>query len=353
MKKAFLVVAAVVQTCIAAAQYNNVTYSTYSNAKLMQIDQYDDFSVFHFTYTSAGTEELYADMGMLISISGTSQKYSLKAAENLPTNEKTHATARFNKAGEQLNFTLMFEKMPLDKPFNIIAKKGESGCNILNFSDVKVNINSQTEKIDSEKFFASNRVMTHGKCIEDGIEYSFAECGGLNIAVTSIYVKSEWTSNVQRVFLNVENNTGRSVDFKVANIKTAGYDKDDKPIDLKVYTCKEFIKQLKSGNFWNKAYAYTSLIGAVTSIGEGRKYSTSHLASSSAYVVMSELESKDSGKEYKKVAEQYYAKDCIVANKSEYTCYYNIKNTKKLKSCLITVEIDGKVFECRIPISQK
>lgn len=353
MKKAFLVVAAAVQTCIAAAQYNNVTYSTSSNAKLVQIDQYDDFSVFHFTYTSAGTEELYADMEMLISISGTSQKYRLKGAENLPTNEETHATARFNKAGEQLNFTLMFEKLPLDKPFSIIAKKGESGCNILNFTDVKVNMNSQTEKIDSEKFFASNRVMTHGKCIEDGIEYSFAECGGLNVAVTSVYVKSEWISNVQRIFLNIENKTGKSVDFKVANIKTIGYDKDDKPIDLKVYTCKEFMKQLKSGDFWSKAYAYSSLVGAVSSIGSRTTLATSQLATSSAYVVMSELESHSTGKEYRKVAEEYYAKDCTVANKSEYTCYYNIKNTKKLKSCLITVEINGKVFECKIPISHK
>lgn len=352
MRKLILFMALLALPFVLGAQYNKISYKTASNARLIQIDQYDDASVFHFVYTSDGVDTLKANHNVKIYFPDTEEAYKLLDTENLPDiTSGVECQVVFNNPGQEMNFIMVFEKIPLDRPFNIETGSTAAGPHNFYFTNVSVDPSSCVEQIDKDSFISKNPAMAYAKVVNNGFEFHLHECNGLSVSICCVCIES-LGEKVQRFFVDVMNRSGKDVEFKWDNLKFAWYDKDMNYSKIEAQSGRKFAKELKSAGFWTKLATYTSPAGLVVST-ISPKVSAPFIASNSAFTIMCSTPEEYTSKEYRAIAEKWYAKDTDIKAGQDYSCYFNMKNVKKMQGCIVSLEINGTDFRFDIPVSHK
>lgn len=352
MRKFLLFMALLALPFVLGAQYNKISYKTASNARLVQIDQYDDASVFHFVYKSNGVDTLKADHNVRLYFPDTEEAYKLLETENLPDIASgVECQLVFDHEGQEMNFIMVFEKIPLDRPFNIETGSTAADPHNFYFSDICVDQSSCVEQIDRDSYLSKNPAMAYAKFGSDGFDFHMNLCNGLAVSVCCVCIHS-LDQKIQRFFVDIQNHTGKDVEFKWDNLKFAWYDQDMHYSKIEAQSGKKFAKDLKSSGFWMKLATYTSPAGLVVS-AISPKVSAPFIASNSAFTVMCSTPEEYTSKEYRAIAEKWYAKDTVIKAGDDYSCYFNMKNIKKMQGCIVSLKINGMDFKFDIPVAHK
>lgn len=131
------------------AQYNDIRYLTNSAAKLVQIDCEDDATLLYFTYDNTRPNTyLYVSDAIRLKVGDID--YYLKGAGNMPVSHDGGDKSVAGRAGKRLNFVLAFDKVPIDKPFDLI--ENELSTTAFNFHAIKVNTQLRTRRYDIDVF---------------------------------------------------------------------------------------------------------------------------------------------------------------------------------------------------------
>lgn len=218
MKKTVLITAMLLAACIPGfSKYRNFTSSNESNFKLVQIDQYDQATLFYFQVKA--TEErtgISVNDNTKITVDGDYRAYHLQQAINIPFSSENRS-AYLASEGDELNMVLVFDRIPLDKPFSMIEKEGKTG-NYFNFKGITVDLASESDKIDTDAFVQATDYVVREKYEANGKHWMSYSVNGLGVDMN---LQGEYLNltRIGKVNIVVTNDTGRPVTISADNIK--------------------------------------------------------------------------------------------------------------------------------------
>lgn len=249
MRKLIIAAAAMLLSIAASAQYYNVRYETGCQSEIVQIDQYDESTLVYFTYTS-GKDNQYCylnDETSYVAVPGIYKKFKVKSITGIGiTSAKTSTMVRHD--GDKLNFVIEFEKFPIDKPFKLI--ENDKNREAFNFTDVTVDESMTTSLINPDDFLDFAGAPMTGTYYDGGSQMRFWSEDGL--MMTAHFVTSDEFGKIFKIYLEIVNNTGRTVDFVTTNIKVSGeYIKSGKTFDAPVLSYNDFDKKVVNNLGWS------------------------------------------------------------------------------------------------------
>lgn len=230
------------------AQYSKLTYDSPCIAKLVQVDQYDESTVFMFTVSSPeGRERFSVNDNIKIMVDGSYKTYRLLNVANIPLSSE-NCVAYLKKKGDALNFIMEFEKVPLDKPFSIVENPDRHSALTFNFDNVTVDTGAAGDKVDLDDFLSYTDYIRSGKYTQDGGEYMFYEVNGLSVAT---HLRDEMYGLTKVGILNVvvTNDSGRTVNFSDANIRVTAIKNERKGyVEIPLWNVQSYDSFVRSNN---------------------------------------------------------------------------------------------------------
>ena len=329
----------------ASAQYKLSAGTMPDGLEFIQADKTGDAMRIYLRWTSA--EDNYGfdiDDDACVTVPGSFKRYKLQAASNIPlTSDGAYAVAR--KAGDSIWFALDFEAFPTDGSFSIIEDAENDSC--LSISDIKLT-DAGLPLINTEKFVSDHPSLLKGQFSEDGTVYSFWNYDGL--ALVANFVKTTDNTHLFYIYLDIANNSGRSVDLDPSAISVEHESKSGHRSALKVFDAKGYEKRMKTENFFNKTMMVASAIATVESIGNtlsgGQFFSTSTVSGDATRGYISFMNSQDNVKKFTQMmgsVSKEYLEERTIESRDWYGGYLCL-NEKKGGLYQITVPLMGQDF---------
>ncbi len=348
MKKLTLILIMLTGIATASAQYNNITYNTQCDVKLVQIDQKDNLTYLFFSYKDKHANSVFVSSEIKIKSPGSYRPYKLKDYKNITTEKDSGSKVDLSKSGHALNFVLIFDKFPLDKEFSI-CESDENDAEKLNFTNVSVNTSSTVEFMNINDFIAKTPIVANGESKQvDGVVTKCVQDGGLSINATNSFVKEY--GRYQRFFLDFKNNTGHDVDLKASDVSVSARYADGDVEQMDIIKLKEVISKINSEEVLSElisigtlaASAYT--IGAVVGGGNITTDTWYNNTSSTMFDVnnAAHMFLRSDPEKYKDVLKKYYLTDTSIKNGAIHGCMFNVKDKKKIEQMIIKLKINGK-----------
>lgn len=247
MKKAALLLLGCIASVAAFAQYKDFTYEGDSNFKLIQIDQYDEATVFFFTYTAKEDRRMIAvNDNTKITVNDDYKVYHLQQTGNIPFSSE-NCWAYLAKTGESLNIVLQFDKVPIEQAFSMTEKEGATG-NYFNFKNIKVNTASVSKKIEIDDFLGACDYTKQEKYTVGGAQYMLYDINGLAVAT---HLGDEYVdlAKVGRFSIVVTNDSGKPVTLSAGNIKVLATKNESKGwVEIPLWSVADFDARISSSN---------------------------------------------------------------------------------------------------------
>lgn len=210
-------------------------------------------STFIYVTATASGDGATMTCGKLNAVAGY-KKYKMKNCYNIPKyNEAEPAFVVLDKAGQNHNFMLEFEKLPMNTTFDIIEQV-ENGTP-WTFSGVKIDTLSRMEYIDPNDFIAATPAKTFGNYASKGTVYSYYMNNG--IVLTAHFVKNSNYGKYYTVYLDIINKTDHSIAFNTTNVDAQGYTlKKDVPtyFALETLSADEYDHKVKTRQAWSSFF---------------------------------------------------------------------------------------------------
>lgn len=278
--KRIIIFAALAAVALAAAsfdadaQYRSFTLDNPSIYKLVQIDAYDESTVFYFTAEPTKEDlNLCINDQAQITIDGTYKKYPLQTVGHMPlTSENEYA--HLDGPDTKLNFCLIFDKLPLDKPLNLIENDKKEGPMMLNFRNIVVDTTAVSEKLDMVDFLNYTDYVVKGNYSKDGRKYVYYKRDGYCVAVHLRQELLELTK-VANLFIEMTNDSGKPVSLSPDNIKVYAKKNEKKDYELlPLWGANDYDYKLSADQSM-QASSYRDRINPIaTSVSDYRKYRT-------------------------------------------------------------------------------
>lgn len=335
------------------AQYNRIDYTaSNANLKLVQVDVQDDVTVMYFTYVSSGNDSLAIGGDIEVKSKGSYRTISLKKYANITSVKENTARIHFKEAGEKLNFALIFSRFPVAKEFAIVETPISSLPPMLNVRNIQIDTSSRVELMDAEKFFAEAPMSATGTKIINGAISQVVSDKGLTIMVTNSYIAQ--FGKYQRIFFDVENKTGRSVEFRESGVGVTAVYKDGKvkamtPVPISEIKGKVTGQEVVGGILF--AGAMVSSVYTITAIATpGMDLTTDNWANNFSKTMFAldgaaQANFAKHPEKFKQMLEQFYLKDSMIKDNSTFGCFFNLKEDKSIKQIIIKLEINGEVYD--------
>ena len=255
----------------ANAQYRDFTYDNQSLFRLIQVDQYEDATIFFFDIEATSDRMKFSlNDNTSLDIPGTYKRYRVKSVGNLPYSSED-ANAILLKTGQKLNFVIEFDRIPLDKAFNIIENESENGNLDFNFRNIKINTESVSEKIDVADFLNYTDYVLIGDFVQGDRPYRFYSINGLSVATC---LEEEWYgfTRVGKLSLSIVNDTANPVKVSATDIEVKATKNESKGYeDLSIWTVDTYMS-LKSDEDASRVSNYRNEINPVaSSVAKARK----------------------------------------------------------------------------------
>ena len=239
MKRIVLLIVALVALSVvsASAQYRSMTYECSQPLRIVQIDEGENSVIVYFTFTAPRENYYikYLDDDCYVKQTGGFKKYKPLAIAGIGL-DSDHMQSMVRKAGGEMNFAVEFEKFPLDKPFDII--ESDEGNYSFNFFGVTVDKSVVCDKMLVEDFLAYAPAPRTGVFYEDGSNMRFWSEDGL--VITAHFVTSDEYGKLFKIYMEIANDTGRSIDFITSNISVTAEYKTGMQKDVKVLSYNDF-----------------------------------------------------------------------------------------------------------------
>lgn len=248
MKKLALLIAGCIASVAAFAQYRDIAYEGNTEYKIVQIDQYDEATVVFFTYTAPEDREMFSvNDNTRIKIEGDYKAYHIQQTGNVPFSSE-NCWAYLAKAGDNLNFIMQFDRVPIENVFSIIEKEGADPAHYFNYYNVKVNMDAVSEKIDINDFLQSCDYVKQEKYSVDGAQYMLYNVNGLAVAT---HLGDEYVdlAKVGRFNIVVTNDTDKAVTLSASNIKVLATKNENKGwVEIPLWSVADFDARVSSAN---------------------------------------------------------------------------------------------------------
>lgn len=354
MKKSVLLLLGCIASVATSAQYKDFSYEGESNFKLIQIDQYDEATVFFFTYT-ANEDRCMVAAGdnTRITVDGDYRAYHLQQTGNIPFSSEG-CWAYLAKAGDRLNLILQFDRVPIDKTFSMTEKEDAKTSNYFNFKNIKVNTEAVSQKIDIAGYLAGCDYVKQEKYSIGGAQYMNYDINGLSVAT---HLGDEYVdlAKVGRLNIVVTNDSGKSVKLSESNIKVLATKNESKGwVEIPLWSVADFDARVSSANAMS-VRAYEDRVNPVASaIG---RYRTTQIDRNSAKdilwtgaEVLARASTQAKVDEYAAALEENrarewdnYLQQVIIEDGETYGGYVIFKD-KNYKKYRITVTVGGHEY---------
>ncbi|MBQ0123796.1 MAG: hypothetical protein KBS58_03010 [Bacteroidales bacterium] len=273
MKRALLLAVMLFGSAVVLnAQYNSISYDSNSAFKLLQIDQYDDASVFFFKVEGTDDRQAFSvNDNTKISVEGVFKKYKLVQTANIPfTSENMAAVVEGN--GNDLYFILQFDRLPLDKPFRMVENEKSSSRMTFNFDNVTVDTSRTVEKINVEDFLGYSDYVKFGTYSQNGKKYAFYDINGLSVA-THLGEEFLGLTRVGKLDVVITNDSGHRISVSSDNIKVTATKNEKKGyVEIPLWSVSTYDSYVEGSNA-SSVYSYSSRSNPVaSSISDYRRF---------------------------------------------------------------------------------
>lgn len=250
MKRFALLLLGCAANVAAFAQYKDFSCESGSNFKIIQIDQYDEATVFFLTFTTeSGRELISVNDNTKITIGGDYKTYHLQQTGNIPFSSEG-CSAYLAKAGDRLNMILQFDRVPIERTFTMTEKDGEEKDDYLfNFKNIKVNMDAVSDKIDINDYLSSCDYIKQERYSVDGKQFMLYNVNGLSVAT---HLGEEYVdlAKVGRFNIVVTNDSGRPVKLSANNIKVLATKNEKKGwVEIPLWSVSDFDARVSSDNY--------------------------------------------------------------------------------------------------------
>ena len=341
------------------AQYNKVSYDTPCSAKIVQIDQYDESTVFFFTITAPEERQRFmVNDNIKVVVDGSYKACKLISTGNIPMTSE-NCVAYLKDKGNTLNFILEFEKVPLDKPFSIIENPERSTPLTFNFNNISVNTADVAEKMDIDDFLSFTDYVKSGKFSKGGGEYMYYEVNGVMVAT---HLGEEFSGFTKMGILDIEvvNDSGKPVNFSGANIRVTAMKNEKKGyIEIPLWPVSTYDDAVRDSNYLNMQAHEEEVNPIASSIGRYRRNRVK-IDDVGSQVVLGTLETifrsttREEMDEYAAALEEYrqkkwdnYLQDARLDNGEYYGGFVAFKDSN-YKHYIIYVTIGGHEYRFNI-----
>ena len=230
------------------AQYSAFTYETPGPFKLIQIDQYDDATVFFFTIKSeTGRESFCVNDNTKVVVDGEYRKYEITGTGNVPFTGE-NCSSYLKEAGDELNFILQFERIPLDKPFSIVEKAGVTTGHTFNFNGIKVDTSVTCDRMDIPSFLKSTDYVKTGHYSSNGNDFLYYEINGVSVAA---HLREEYCgfTRIGCLDLVITNDSGRALPFTSGNVSVTAKKNERKGfVQIPLWSVSEYDSFVRINN---------------------------------------------------------------------------------------------------------
>ena len=232
------------QTTLSSTHYNKITIgsSNIDRVKFVGAIQTDSATFILATYTSAEPYER-GYLGNMYAICNN-KKYKLLSAINIPLwDENQKLSLILNHTGQQHNFALMFERIPMDGPFDII-ETSIPGRTAWEFKNIAVDSNSTTQQENLRGFIDKTPQMLENIIVQNGGYYLHIWCNGITILYNCSKIKnygSYYRTNVTII-------SDKSVTINERDISAEGFilKRDGvKSFPMKILTAADYYKKVR------------------------------------------------------------------------------------------------------------
>ena len=258
-----LVTVAMLCCLVAKAQYPYVSCAKRPfTTRLVQVDQMDRSTVFYFEYSNDGDRymNVYED---IVARDASGNIHRLLNSYNMPLSDEDHSHQLVLTPAQQHRFALEFEKMVLDKPFDIV--ESESNPRALNFYGVTVDTLHTAAKIPYDEWVMDYPVKEHGFYVQDGETVQFVSFKGVTVAT-----RMQQTNEYGKYFtvdVDVQNNGDRDILLDPARITASSFlPKKHKEVAMKVLSADEYDKKVKRSQFWTNALVIAAGVAVTAAV---------------------------------------------------------------------------------------
>lgn len=272
MKKKIFAALALMMLCAAAsAQYTDIKFDTKCAASLVRVDQYDETTVMFFHMTAPEERLRFAvNDNIKVVVNGEYKKCRLVSVANITMSSEDCVTY-LKKKGDELNFLLEFEKVPLDGPFDIIENPDKESALTFNFRNVKVNTAKEGPKAVVNDFLGYTDFVKSGLYSSGGDSYMYYDVNGLSVA-THLGQDLCGFTKIGVLRIVVTNDSGRDIKFSDADITVTAVKNEKKGyVEIPLWNVATYDSFVRENNA-NSLNNYSENISPVaSSIGRYRR----------------------------------------------------------------------------------
>lgn len=287
-----------------------------------------------------------------IHVSTPDGDYALLNTCQIPVMNEADAKFAYLK-GEQpaLNFSLEFEKFPIDEKFDIVDESSETEG--LNFRGVSVDASS-SKSVDAKRFMSSTQLCRYGKFYDNGNCISYYDRDGVVVAANASYGDDHFT-----LYLSLVNNSDHGILFNTKNLTVKGHKpkgRDSVEVNLYVYSKNDYVdlvaaedryeaqKQVQS-NGMREVESAVSFATIGTPIRSAERTGLTILSGVLKDInynrVKPHLAELDKTREER--TKDYLLSQSIDAGES-HSGFLRISRPKKVNDCMVTLHVDGYDF---------
>lgn len=355
MKRLAIFFACFLAICSTArAQYRNITSSNESEFRLIQIDQYEEATVFFFQTTANDDRKgLNVNDNTKITVAGDYKAYHLQQTLNMPFSSENKAAYLPNK-GDELNLVLIFDRIPLDKPFTMTEKEGKTGY-YFNFKDIIVDLSQESPKIEADDFVKATDYIIREKYEANGQQWMSYSINGLAV---DTHLSGEYLNLTRIAKLNIviTNDSGRRVAVSPDDIKVkAAKNSRSEFVEIPLWEVGKYDSKVAGDNSMNVS-AYEDRVNPIASVlgnyrtrrGDSASLGEQLALASAEIIARASTQSKVDAyaealeKNRQKVWQEYLQSLTLESGES-YGGYVTFKD-KNYEKYVITVTIGGHEF---------
>ena len=355
MKRLTILLSGLMAVCAPGfAQYKNFTSTNDSAFKLIQIDQYDEATLFFFQVkTEEDRKAFNINDNTKITVNGEYKAYHLQQTLNMPfVSENRHAYLA--NTGDELNFVLVFDRIPLDKPFSMIEKEGKTGY-YFNFKDITVDLSKESPKIEADDFVQATDYVVREKYESNGQQWMSYNINGLAVDthLTGEYLN---LTRVGKLNIVITNDTGKPIRVSPENITvTAAKNERSDYVEIPLWEVGKYDQKVAGDNSLSvSAYedrinpiasvlgSYRTRRGNDASLGEQLALASAELIARASTQSKVDAYADALDKNRQKVWEEYL-QSLTLENGETYGGYVTFKD-KNYARYVITINIGGHVY---------
>ncbi len=373
------------------AQYSDISYEKgYRGLKIVQVDFREFSTLLFFQYDNSVHSSGWINIAdnTYLQDSKTHKQYKLINSINMPIHSEAEERFHLFSKKEQMHyFCLEFEKLPDDiEKFDLIENVNSE--NAFNFYGITINKKQYEKYINVDEFISTTPVKEYGSFFKENEVYLFTRHKGLAITLLFRYQKA--FGKYYQVFMNIQNFTGKKILLDPLSIKaTTINEKQNNYRDLILYSYNDYMKKVNRRQTWNSitvalgqsvatygaGYSYsttdisasghTNTQGVATGfVGNTYGYANSYTSSYSTIYGRSVTQSYNGAAAYaaqqnaanninQYLQQQYQVKQHIndgyiklhtIDDKTEYSGYFLIKYEKGINNIIVSIPINGEIY---------